>query len=80
MQSKKVKKLIKEQGKVSDDEAEQLCFDLMWTNIKESNDTKVGFVTIEDLFRYSKNVFRKGWNNALNYERLKNGFSSKTSS
>lgn len=79
MQSKKVKKLIKDQGKVSDDEAEQLCFDLMWTSINESNDAKVGFVTIEDLLRFSKNVFRKGWNNALNYERLKNGFSSKTS-
>lgn len=79
MQSKQVKNLIKKQDKVSDDEAEQLCFDLMWTSIIKDNDSKAGFITIEELLKFSKKVFRKGWNNALNYERAKNGLSSKTS-
>ena len=71
MQSKKVKNLIKEQAKVSDDEAEQLCFDIMWTNIIKDNESKAGFITIEELLKFSKKVFRKGWVNALNYERNK---------
>lgn len=65
-------KRIDDNYKNMEKQAMEMCFDLLSLEIKEQNKEKSGgFMTINELLKFTEKVYYKAWEDSKNFEKIK---------